>query len=74
MHNKVTQRILNPVRIEIISGPFAGLIGKIGELDSQNRVKWLFNILEGEVKKSIDAKNVALVTFNKSTYQTRDNK
>ena len=48
--------------IEIMSGPFAGLIAKIVELDSQNRLKCLFNILEGKINMSIDAEDVVAVT------------
>ena len=48
--------------IEIISGPFAGLIFKIVELESQNRLKCLFDVLEGKINMSIDAENIVLVT------------
>ena len=48
--------------IEIISGLFTGLITKIIELDSQNRLKCLFNILECKINMYVDAKDVVVVT------------
>ena len=48
--------------IEILRGPFAGQIAKLIELDSQNRLKCLFNILEGRMNMSIDTKDVVVVT------------
>jgi len=47
--------------IEIIRGPFAGLIAKITELDSQNRLKCLFNILQGKINMSMNGKDVVVV-------------
>lgn len=47
--------------IEIINGPFAGLIAKISKLNSQGRLKCLFNILEGKINVSIDAKDVMVI-------------
>lgn len=48
--------------VEIICGPFAGLIAKIYELESTNRVKCLFNLLQGKITMSIDNKDVVLLT------------
>ena len=48
--------------IEILCGPFAGLIAKLIELDCQNRLKCLFNILEGRMNMYVDDKDVVVVT------------
>lgn len=44
--------------VEIIRGPFAGRVARIVKLDSQSRLKCMFNLLEGEINMSIDAENV----------------
>ena len=48
--------------IEIMHGPFAKLIARIVKLDSYNRLKCVFNLLEGKIDMSINAKDVVLVT------------
>lgn len=48
--------------IEIMHGPFAGLIAEIVELDSASRVKCLFNLMEGKINLSIASEDFVLVT------------
>ena len=48
--------------VEILRGPFAGIIARIVKLDSKNRLKCLFNLLEGEIDMFINAEDVVLVT------------
>ena len=48
--------------VEIMRGPFTGLIAKIDELESSNRVKCLFNLLEGKITMSIENKDIVFLT------------
>lgn len=46
--------------IEVMCGPFAGLIVRFVKLDFQNRLRSLFNLIEGKIDMTIDAEDVAL--------------
>ena len=48
--------------VEIMRGPFAGLIAKIDEMESANRVKCLFNLIEGKISVSIHNKDIVFLT------------
>ena len=39
--------------VEIIKGPFTGLIGKLAQVDCGNRVKCLFNLISGNITASV---------------------
>ena len=47
--------------VEIVRGPFAGLIAEIIRTDSASRLKCLFSLLEGKVGVSINSEDVILV-------------
>ena len=47
--------------VEIIKGPFAGLIGKLSQIDTSARVECLFNLVSGNIKASVLKENLITV-------------
>jgi len=51
-HNFHAETLAPGQQVKIIKGPFAGLIGKLSQVDTSARVKCLFNLISGEVSAS----------------------
>lgn len=53
LNNRFNRKPLVPgQQVKIIKGPFAGLIGKLSQVDTSARVKCLFNLISGKVSAS----------------------
>lgn len=48
-------------KIEILSGPFSGLVGKLERLDGHQRIRCLFEIMKSTLPVSLDSKDAVKV-------------
>jgi len=47
------ETLMSGQQVKITKGPFAGLIGKLSQVDTSTRVKCLFNLMSGNVNASV---------------------
>jgi transcriptional antiterminator RfaH len=48
-----TETLMSGQQVKITKGPFAGLIGKLSQVDTSTRVKCLFNLMSGNIIGSV---------------------
>lgn len=48
-----TDTLIPGQQVKILKGPFAGLIGKLSQVDSSTRVRCLFNLMSGNINASV---------------------
>ena len=50
-------------KVEIVKGPFAGLIGELTRVDSAKRVKCLFDLISGKISASVLTEDLIAVEW-----------
>jgi transcriptional antiterminator RfaH len=61
MHNQASVDLTPGQKVEIVSGPFAGLVAELIKVDANQRVKCLFGLISGKVSVSLAANDLILL-------------